>query len=48
MFPGAEKKDGTAIPGVCQGGGNKGLVTKTGTTAATVCCKYCLKYSLTK
>jgi hypothetical protein len=42
VFPGAEKKTGTAIKAVCQAGGQKGLVTSTKgktltATAATVC-----------
>ena len=40
ILPGAAKKTGTAIKGVCQAGGQKGLATVGGTTAATVCCKY--------
>ena len=45
IIPGAEKKTSTKNLGVaaCQAGGQKGLVTKTGTTAATVCCKYYLQ-----
>jgi len=37
LLPGAEKKGGTAVKAQCMGGGQKGLVTITGTTAATVC-----------
>ena len=40
LLPGAEKKAGTAVKAQCMGGGQKGLVTVSGTTAATVCCKY--------
>jgi len=39
ILPGAAKKTGTAIKGVCQAGGQKGLATVGGTTAATVCSK---------
>merc|ERR1711944_7114 len=37
VLAGAAKKGGTAIKGVCQVGGQKGLATVGGTTAATVC-----------
>ena len=40
LIPGAMKKGGTVVKAVCQAGGSKGLVTATGTTAATICCKY--------
>ena len=41
-IPGAEKKTSTSNKGVavCQAGGQKGLVTVTGTGQKTVCCKY--------
>jgi len=41
IIPGAEKKTSTknSAIAVCQAGGQKGLVTVTGTTAATVCSK---------
>ena len=43
-IPGAEKKTSTSNKGVavCQAGGQKGLVTVTGTGQKTVCCKYFL------
>ena len=40
MLAGAAKKGGTAVKGICQAGGQKGLATVGGTPAATVCCKY--------
>ena len=45
-IPGAEKKTSTANKGVaaCIAGGQKGLVTTSGTTQATVCCKHFLLF----
>ena len=45
-IPGAEKKTSTANKGIaaCQAGGQKGLVTVSGTAQATVCCKYFLLF----
>ena len=40
LIPGAMKKTGTVVKAVCQAGGSKGLVTATGTTTKTICCKY--------
>jgi len=37
LLPGAEKKAGTAVKAQCMAGGQKGLVTITGTSAKTVC-----------
>ena len=39
-IPGARKaSDSAVIKGVCQAGGVGGVVTASGTTGATVCCK---------
>ena len=40
LIPGALKTDNTPIKAGCQAGGSQGLVSATGTTQKTVCCKY--------
>ena len=40
MLAGAAKKGGTAVKAACQAGGQFGVATAGGKTAATVCCKY--------
>ena len=38
-IPGAMSKNSAVIKGVCQAGGVGGVVTASGTTGSTVCCK---------